>query len=297
MKSFILAALLTIIASPLFAQINVESGFSTPELGEDTICFRYKFEPHDTLLYSIESADSVAIIGEPVLTKLRHEKLRVVCDSVSPVGVYHLRLTLLSAHEVHVVEGDSSTRTSSQWIGRTAYISIDSMGKRLSVAVDDDKRGALAPGGAFHPILFPTLGSACGVQNQSWMVEDTTLLVENGVPEPAFSHATLWRVVDIVDTLDRVFYQIQYSQTALGNLTMNSDEINLTMNAIIASFGKLSLDATLLVPYHLYAISHDRLEISTSGGATRRGKHIVSCHMRLLEIRSENPARLFSLEE
>ena len=133
------------------------------------------------------------------------------------------------------------------------------------------------------------------MQNQSWIVEDTTLLVENGVPEPVFAHTTLWRVIDTVDTLGRSFRQIQYTQTALGRVQITSPRINVDMQAVIASFGKLTIDSELLVPYHLFATSEDRLEITTPNGEVKEGKHQVSMHYRLREIRSPDPDRRLRL--
>ena len=61
-------------------------------------------------------------------------------------------------------------------------------------------------------------------------------LVENGVPAPAFSHNTLWRVLDVADTLDRDFNQIQYTQTALGHMAIEADRVTIDNQAQIASY-------------------------------------------------------------
>lgn len=293
-RSFLTLFLLVAGAFSLSAQIQVQKGFDLPPLGNDTLCFRYHFEPGDTLIYSVEAADSISFPNDPVLLKVRREVVSIICDSVSD-NRYHLRITLRNSVEKQTTGLDSTERTTSPWIGRDAFLTIDSLGHRLTVRVDDDRQAALTPGGAFQPLLLPTIGEACGVQNQSWMVEDTTLLVENGVPEPVFAVATLWRVIDKVDTLDRSFHQIQYTQTALGRVQIASARVNIDMQAVVAAFGKLTLDTELHVPFHLFATSEDRLEITTPNGDVKEGKHQLSMHARLREIRSRDPQRQLRL--
>ena len=162
---------------------------------------------------------------------------------------------------------------------------------------DNPNAAALAPGGAFQPLILPTLGESCGVQNQSWIVEDTTVLVENGVPEPVFSHQTLWRVVDNVDTLDQTFSQIQYTQTALGSLAMKSSETAFELFAVIAGYGKLSFSESAGVPYHVFLTSHDRLEITSPSGGVRKGTHKLASHVRLREIRAKSPSRSLKIAD
>ncbi len=286
-----LAVLLLSSSVAARSQIQLERGFEMPPLGTDTTCFRYHFVAGDTLIYTIEASDSVAFLGEPILLKIRRSVVSIICDSVTANGRYRLRTTLRHVVERQTTVSDSSEREGSPWVGREAFVEIDSLGVRHAVWVDDDRRAALTPGGAFQPLLLPTLGESCGVQNQSWMVQDTTLLVENGVPEAAYSHATLWRVIDKADTLDRRFHQIQYTQTGLGTVEVNSDRVKLTMHAVIAAYGKLSMDAELQVPFHLFATSEDRLEITHANGQVRKGKHLTSMHARLREIRSPDPNR------
>lgn len=285
------ALLLFLVPITVTAQISVESGFKTLPLGPDTLCFRYAFERGDTLVYSVDAHDSITFVGQPPLLKLRTELVTIICDSVTKGELYHLRVTLRKSIEKQTTGKDSSQKQGSPWVGRTAYLVIDTLGNRLVTRPDDTTKAALTPGGAFQPLLLPTLGTSCGRQNQSWMVEDTTLMVENGVPEPAFAHATLWRVLDDADTLGRNFKQIQYTQTALASLTMTSEKVNMKTEAVIASFGKLSLDSELRIPYHLYATSQNTLVIKFPNGREVKGKHHTSSHAHLLDVRSANPKR------
>lgn len=295
LSAALMSMLLVIGIQGASAQIQVEKGMTTPPLGDDTLCFRYKFLPNDTLVYVVESADSVNFIGDPILLKIRREVLTIVCDSVTPNEEYILALSLRESIQKQSTANDTASVSTSPWVDRTAYIKIDTLGNRLDLWVDDPSIAAAAPGGPFQPIPIPTLGEACGVQNQSWLVSDTTLLPENAVPPPTFQHNTLWRVIDSVDTLDRTFDQIQYTQTALGRMALKTNEMDIDMTATIASFGKLSMDRILQVPYHLTALSEDRLEITSGNGRVKKGQHRVSSHYQLVAVSSTDPGRRFRL--
>ena len=282
---------MAILAMPLCAQMQVDADYKMPPLGTDTLCFKYFFEENDSVFFQIESADSIMFLGEPVVAKIRKEVVRVVCDSVRENGDYILNFSLIEVEETNVVEGDTTERKTSPWLDRKVYLLIDSLGKRKATMSDDPGRAAIAPGGAYQPLLFPQLGNSCGVQNRSWMVEDTTVYVENGVPDPVIAHQTLWRVQDMVDTLGATFNQIQYTQTALGTLKMRAKDVSFDLFAVIAAYGKLSFVSNIGVPYHQFATSDDRVEITSDKGGMRKGHHRVSTHMRLKEIRATNPDR------
>ena len=286
---------LLIIPLPLRGQIQMESGFTMPPLGNDTLCFRYHFLPQDSLVYSVESADSISFIGDPVLTKIRGEVLSIVCDSVTAEGHFLLKITLHQSVQRQKMGSDSVTVTTSPWIGRSVFLLVDSLGQRIDVRVDDASLAAVAPGGPFQPIPLPTLGESCGVQNQSWMVSDTTALVENGVPPASFAYSSLWRVIDVADTLDRRFHQIQYTQTALGRMVVKSGRVDIDQSVTIAAYGKLSMDSVLSIPFHLFATSDNRIEMVSGDGRTKKGRHRVATHYQLLEISSPHPERRYRL--
>ncbi len=289
-----LVCAVALVVSPAVSQIQVQNGFQLPPLGTDTTCVEYLFLPGDTLIYTVESADSVAMLGDPILLKVRNEVVSVICDSVS-AGLFHLRITLRSYLEQQRTATDSIVRTTTPWLNRDAHVSIDAHGQRVVVRADNDTRAAITPGGAFQPLLIPPFHDSCGVQNQSWLVVDTTLLVENGVPEPVFVHSTLWRMLGAVDTLDRRFVQVEYTQTALGRVVTRSRSVNVDMQGVIAAYGKVSMDAGLQVPYHVFATSEDKIEITTPGGSIKKGKHHLSMHAQLREIRSPHDARRWRL--
>jgi hypothetical protein len=288
-------AAFVLLATVLPSQIQLQRGFTTPPLGEDTLCFRYRFLQGDTLVYVVESADSISFPGQPTLLKVRREVLTIACDSVTPDEHYYLSMVMHESMQRQTTGTDSAEVKDGPWIRRSVTVLMDSVGRRLDLWVDDPSQAAVSPGGAFQPIPLPTLGESCGVQNQSWLVTDTTSLVENAIPPPAFEHSTLWRVLDAVDTLGSTFHQIQYTQTALGRFVVRSASVDMDLRVTIAAFGKLSLDKARMVPYHLFATSEDKVDISTSGGRSQKGKHHVSTHYQLVAVASSDPDRRFRI--
>lgn len=280
----------------LTAQIVPQRGFRTAPLGKDTLCFRYRFVAGDSLLYKAEARDSITFGKDELIVKEREEWIGVICDSVDAQGRFHLRQQVLSSTERSMVRpsGDTAWRESSHWRGRTAYLVIDSLGMRHRTWVDDDTRAALTLGGAFQPLLLVVLGRSCGRQNESWTVDDTTLYVENGVPEPAVIRKALVRVLDKADTLGMRFHQLQYTQTGIGRMVMpaNASTGGLMLDAITNAFGKLSLDMERLIPFHLFATSENKITIA-SGGSTKEGKHLTSMNYHLVRVISRDPARQY----
>lgn len=290
-----LLLLLIVCSTKSLAQIQLEPGYKPLPLGPDTLCFRYTFNAGDSLLYLVQSEDSILFAGEPTLIKSRTEFVLVSCDSVIQPNVYRIHLTVLDARELQRTTTDSVRRSSSPWIGRTSTLVIDSAGNRIEMSADNASNAAMSPGGAFQPLIFPTFGELCGRQNESWLFRDTIALVENSVPPAAYEHATLWRVLDRADTLSRRFFQIQYTQTGIGALLFRMDQGAVNVRAQVAAFGKLTMDSTLQVPFHLFATSENKIVMTTPQGAERKGKQLVSVHISLLEARSLLPERKFSL--
>lgn len=286
--------LLVLCSTTIVGQVQLESGYTPLPLGKDTLCFRYMFNVGDTLLYHVQSEDSILFVGEPTLIKSRTELVLVWCDSIITSNVYRLHLTVIGAREMQRTPTDTADRTSSPWVGRTATLIIDSAGNRLEMSADDATVAAMSPGGAFQPLILPTLGELCGRQNESWLIRDTIALVENSVPPAAFEHATLWRVLDRADTLNRRFIQIQYTQTGIGGLSIRSDNLAMDVKAQVAAFGKLTMDSALQVPFHLFATSENKITLTTLQGTERKGKQLVSVHISLLESRSSLPQRKFN---
>jgi len=283
-----------ILSTQAVAQIQLQEGYQPAPLGKDTLCFFYRFEAGDTLIYDIDARDSIKVQGAGGLLKLRRSSVSIICDSAAN-GMYWLRHVMTSSVERQSMSDTSSSRDSHPWVDRVVTMVIDSLGKRFYVAVASSNVLAMHPGGPFSPLLLPPLGESCGRQNQSWITEDTLELADNGVPPAAVAQLTLWRVLDKVDTLARRFRQIQYSTTARGLHKVADDGMSMTTIATINAFGKLSFDDLLNVPYHVFATSENKLDIELKNGTERQVMQKTSLDAQLLELRSRNPERRFRL--
>ncbi len=292
----LLAVLLValLLSVPAVAQIQLQEGYQPATLGKDTLCFLYRFEAGDTLVYDIDARDSIWVQGTGHVLKLRHSRMLVICDSASH-GTYWLRQIMTSSSERQSTVDTTSERDTHPWVNRVLKVVMDSLGKRTFATVARPDVIAMHPGGPFSPLLLPPLGESCGRQNQSWITEDTVELTDNGVPPPVIAHLTLWRVLDKVDTLSRRFRQIQYSTTARGSHKVAADGMDMTTIATINAFGKLSFDDLLNVPYHVFATSENKLDIELKNGVTRQAMQKTSMDAQLLELRSHNLERRFML--
>lgn len=282
------------LSVPAVAQIKLQDGYQPAPLGKDTLCFHYRFESGDTLIYDIDARDSVWVQGEGRVLKLRRSRVMIVCDSAAN-GTSWLRQIMTSSTERHSTADTTSERTTHPWVGREVRFVIDTLGKRSYAAVTRPDVIGMHPGGPFSPLLLPPLGESCGRQNQSWIVEDTVEYSENGVPPSVVAQTALWRVLDNVDTLGRKFRQLQYSTTARGAHKISTDGMAMVTTATLNSYGKLSFDAALNVPYHVFATSENKLNIELKNGIERDAMQKMIVDAQLLELRSQNPARRFLL--
>jgi hypothetical protein len=291
-----MATILLVVVCGSVAQAQMQHiptpGYEMKPLGKDTLCFLYRFAPHDTVFYDIIAHDSIWLQGEPRQVRERKERVMLICDSVAPGPTYHLRQILQRATSLTEVQGENTPvkRATSPWIGRTAYLVVDSLGRRLRAWHDNPRRAAITPGGPFQPVSLLDLGGSCARQNQSWIMNDTVLVTENGVPEPAFRYETLVRVLDKVDTLDRHFIQLQYARTGVASAELLADNATVSMGGSVNGYGKLTLDTTWRLPFHLFATAEVKLTIQPG---ERSGKHLMSMNVMLSEIRSAVPQRRY----
>lgn len=283
-----------LLSEPTAAQIQLQEGYQPARLGNDTLCFRYRFELGDTLVYDIEARDSIWVQGEGGMLKVRRSRVLIICDSASRNGFW-LRQIMTSSSERQSTADTTSERDTHPWVNRVVTLIIDTLGTRSYASVVRPDVLAMHPGGPFSPLLLPPLGESCGRQNQSWIAEDTLELTDNGVPPSVISHLTLWRVLDKVDTLSRRFRQLQYSTTARGSHKVATDGMAMTTVATINAYGKLSFDDLLNVPYHVFATSENKLDIELKNGSKRDAMQKTSTDAQLLELRSKNPDRRFLL--
>ncbi len=288
----VISALFLVLGSPCaVSQIQIQPQFSPPPLGSDTLCFRYQFYPADTLVYRIEAADSIAIVGSPTILRIRNEIVQIICDSVQDQSLYFLRIKWIRASERSITYADTSARSSHPWTQKTIYLAIDSLGHRRMAWNSDPSSAMIAPGGAFQPMLLPPLDTSCGRQNQSWLYQDTSVLAENGSPYPVAAYSWLWRVLDSVDTLGKTYNQIQYTLTGLGTVGLTATQTSLHMRAAISGYGKLSMESATHVLYHLFATVQAKVEITLANGSVREGNHHTTMNMHLVELRRSQHLR------
>lgn len=286
----VICVLLSAYASST-AQMRIMPGGKKIVLGKDTICYRYQFVAGDTLLYSIESKDSIDIERRGVLAKARSEKLQIICDSAVE-GRYYLRLTTLRASEYQASETDTVFRPGHPWVGRQVSLVIDSLGRRYAQS-NSTAVAAMCPGGAFQPLRLPILDSSCGRQNQSWLSEDTVAYTENAVPFPQMHQQVLWRVGDYLDTLGRSTKWIMYSLTGFGTMDMTASQITMQSTSAIAESGRLVFDRSLNVPLVATIQQDNRFTVvsAASSGTKTTGKHLMVVTMELERLTSSLPSR------
>jgi len=283
-----------LLCVPVSAQIQLQEGYQPAPLGKDTLCFAYKFETGDTLVYDIDARDSLWVQGQGRILKLRKSRVLVICDSAT-TSTFWLRQIMTSSVERQGTVDTTVERPTHPWVDRVVTFVMDTVGKRSYAAVTLPDVIAIHPGGPFSPLLLPPLGESCGRQNQSWIAEDTVELTENGIPPAVIGHLTLWRVLDKVDTVGRAFRQLQYSMTARGSHKVATDGMSMVTYATINAYGKLSFDDLVSVPYHVFATTENKLEIETKNGIKRDATQKTAVDAQLLELRSANPARRFLL--
>lgn len=292
MKRFllVLSSLIIFADVALEAQMQIRPGGKPIILGKDTICYRYRFAPSDTLYVRIESRDSIVVPGFDPIEKERTEGLRIVCDSVRD-QTYWLSMRILYYTERQRSGKDSSSRTSHPWTQRTMRLHIDSLGRRLHASVDDPARALACPGGMFQALRLPIIDSSCRRQNQSWMSSDTLLVPENGVPAPEVRQRVLWRVGDLLDTLGRQAAWLQYTLTGFSGVDVPDTSVNVTTVGTIAEYGRLVMDRGLGVPLSSSIWQEVRFRIQSGVSRNTAGRHLVVSTLSLMEIRSPDTAR------
>ena len=294
-QRFVLVLILLVsVLNGLKGQMQIRPGGKPIIRGKDTICYRYRFAAADTLLYRIESRDSITVPGFDPIEKWRIEGLRIVCDSVSG-QVYHLTLRIEAFRERQRSGSDSSERTSHPWMRRVMRLSIDSLGRRLSARIDDASLAMAGPGGLFQALRLPIIDTSCGRQQQSWISTDTIMVPENGIPAPEIRQQALWRVGDLLDTLGRKASWIQYTLTAFGGVDVPDTSLNVTTSGSIAEYGRLVMDRGLGIPLSSSVVQQVRFKLQSGQSRNTEGRHHVTSTMSLLELRSPDPARRWRL--
>jgi hypothetical protein len=277
-------------STSILAQMQIRPGGKPIILGADTICFRYRFSPADTLYYRIESRDSIAIPGFDPVEKQRTEGLRIVCDSVRD-DIAFLSMQIEAYSERQLSGNDSSARTRHPWMLRTMRLAIDSLGRRVTSSVDGDQRAIASPGGMFQALRLPIIDSTCRRQNQSWISADTIMVAENGIPAPEVRQQALWRMGDMLDTLGRAAAWMQYTLTGFAGVDIPDAKLNVTTVGAIAEYGRIVVDTELGVPLSSGIWQEVRFKIQSGQTRNTAGRHLVVSTMSLIDVRSPRSER------
>lgn len=208
-------------------------------------CIKYKYRQGDSLVYRLTSTDSIVFEERPALIRKRIEYISLICDYVDDKGLMFLRQILDSYTATeYTKDSKGDKRTTHPWIGKTAYIIIDSTGKRHLSKQADTLTAVLAPGGAFQPLfLLPLLGDSkkCNTSTSEWDWLSTSLdtLSENGFPYPLVRHTYSFAVRDVFDTLGTTCRKIGYAETGQGSVKTITNDVALYMRSVIQGTGFL----------------------------------------------------------
>lgn len=206
-------------------------------------CIKYKYRQGDSLVYRLTSTDSIIFEERPALIRKRTEYISLICDYVDDKGLMFLRQILDSYTATeYTKDSKGDKRNMHPWIGRTAYIIIDSTGKRYLSKQADTLKAVLAPGGAFQPqFLLPLLGDSkkCNTSTSEWDWLSTSqdTLSENGFPYPLVRHTYSFAVRDVFDTLGTTCRKIGYAETGQGSVKTITNDVALYMRSVIQGTG------------------------------------------------------------
>ncbi|MFM8569872.1 MAG: hypothetical protein ACKOB6_09745 [Candidatus Kapaibacterium sp.] len=236
-----------ILAASLAIVWSVTAGL--PALADQPHCLRYGFLAGDSVVFRLTSRDTLEF--ETRIARERTELYSYVCDHVTEKGERFLRVTLESAvvRETQTdgtsTVTDTSFRSRSPWIGRTAYIILDSNGKRTLARLLDTDRTSVSPGGAFQPtLLLLGVDTACHDANRlrSWVIKTTDTLAENAWPAPVVRSTFSCAMIDSV--LDgRPVTTIRYAQTGQGSFKSIANEMGVVLYSVLDGFGSYVIDA------------------------------------------------------
>jgi hypothetical protein len=250
----------------------------------DTFDFRWKFQVGDTLEYEVMSRDSLFIdYGSPLL-RIRMERIRITCDSLTSDGDYCLTHTLIAYKAKESFEEEKNvSRNSSPWVNVPVHIVMDSLGIRKNAYNRDVYNAAVSPGGPFQPYILLQLDSpnvhTWKLTNESWMVGNTIDVPENAMPVPALRYTMFWRMIGLMDTLD--FTQVlkmTFAMTSQGSMVVRSEDVNMVTTSVNNAVGEIFWDTDNWVPKLYTHTVEQKLTINnrdSQGSHTDPGFHYI----------------------
>jgi hypothetical protein len=224
--------------------------------------FKLKFFKGDTIRYRVSSHDSIIVDYDDAIVKTRFELYEVICDSVSKNNRFHLRMRLKS-YIADERKGRMAPvrRETHTWIGREVYLTLDSLGRRHGVGIDDSTLYSMSPGGAFQPSLFVPFGDTYKFINESWSINSLDTLVENGCPLPLVREAFLFRAEHPIDTLDHESVRFRFIRTAQGAVTVIADDTKMRIDAVLNGSGNMIISTIDYLPIHQFANIEQKMKL------------------------------------
>lgn len=292
MKNGIRLTAFTIVTLFLFSislQAQLLQGSITSDSSEvikvkDTVCFKFNFVPGDTLIYKVDSADSIIVDLNPALVRNRVEYLEIIPMKAKTKGHVMLRLRYYSflADETVMDKPDSSMRrTTSPWLNRIVYLETDSMGTRYSISYADSSNAAMAVGGAFQPYIIFPIKESCKAVNESWLVSGTDLLAENSCPPAALRYSSLMRAEEPKDTLGEHCNTFRFVKTGQGTFYYAGTQDTIHITNIINSSGRMEISEEKLVPVHYFTNIEEKITIYQADGSTMPAWHYTAADFTL----------------
>jgi hypothetical protein len=224
--------------------------------------FKLKFFKGDTIRYRVSSHDSIIVDYDAAIVKTRFELYEIICDSVSKNGRFHLRMRLKS-YIADEKKGKMAPvrRETHTWVGREVFLTIDSLGRRYRVGIDDSTLYSMSPGGAFQPSLFVPFGDTYKFINESWSINSLDTLVENGCPFPLARQAFLFRAERPIDTLDHESVRFRFIRTAQGAVTVISEDTKIRIDAVLNGAGNMIISSADFLPVHHFANIEQKMKL------------------------------------
>jgi hypothetical protein len=275
LKKTLLICLITAIVSSqfCFSQAAEDTIFNTTPQKVDTFTVKYDFQVGDTLIYFINSKDSITIDYAPPLLKIRFEKIMLTCDSITPEGHFIIKQQLIDFKSKESYLNEQTDRNFTPWLNIPVYMEIDSMGNRFKQYNEDTLSLATPPGGVFQPFLLMPLMIKDSATNEypanqkstieSWLIkEDSCYIVENGMPMPMFRYAIYYRMQGMVDTLDlKDYVRVGFSMTSQSSHGINTEEVKMITTSINNAGGEIFWDTAYYVPKFIIYTIEQRLTI------------------------------------
>lgn len=259
-------------------------------------CPSYTFRLNDTLVYLVHSYDSIVVdYGKPLL-KVRNEVYRIICDSILGGTKFRLRHELLEFRGIDLEDTNRIEYDESEWISRVVWFIMDTTGERYGFAVDDSVESVRAPGGFFQPHLFFKFFDGCKKKNETWLIQTTENLPENGIPVATLRRTILFKMIGEKDTLGEQNVRMEFIGTGQGCLKLNNPFLSMELIGILNSFGVLDVSKIKRIPTHLFTTVEQKLTLNSDKKVSHI-LHYISSNYSLIEYKEGNVSPKTKIKE